>query len=268
MLPFSFRFVRADVLQRPQDFDSGWRSFGDTLMTQVRGADYRVQTDDDDLLIKNGMGFLIPPGVRTRVSTPGSQTATVIFAHFHCRVYELQGLFTVIRRPIVFPRATGRLIGTCNKTLIDCQNNPRSLQGSAAANRCLAELVELAVAHCPELAEAWQRPECERLLPVLRFIQDHIDQPIRRPDLARVAGLSVPHLHTLFIRAFHCAPMDIVRRERLQHARQLLHWSQLPIAEVGCRCGFDDPYYFSRAFSKAEGVSPSRYRRERQAQGS
>lgn len=266
MLPLSFRFERAGAIHRPHGFDSGWRSFGNTLVTQVRGGGYVIRTPAERITVADGEGFLIPPGLRTRVAVPSGQATLAVYAHLHCRVYELQGLFTVLERPIIFDRAAARRVGVCNDALIACQDGAHSLAVSAeVAARC-AELVTLAVAACPELEVAWNRPERERLLGVLRHVQDHLDQPLDREDLARVAGVSVPHLHTLFLRAFGAAPMAVVRRERMQHARQLLHWSDQPVAAVARRCGFDDPYYFSRAFSREEGVAPSRYRRERREQ--
>ena len=99
------------------------------------------------------------------------------------------------------------------------------------------------------------------MLPVLKFMQDHIAAPLQRSDIAAFAGLSIPHLHTCFVEAFGDAPMEVLRRERMQHASQLLHWSELSIADVALRCGFEDQYYFSRAFKRWEGVSPSVYRR-------
>lgn len=267
MLPLSFRFVRAGAIHRPLGFDSLWRSFGDTMVTQVRGGAYVIRTRDERIEVEDGMAFLVPPGVRTRVGPPPGQATTVVFAHFHCRVYELQGLFTVLERPIVFPRGAARRIGACNDALIACQTAGATVAASAAAAAHCAELVTIAVAHCPELEAAWESPERERLLPVLGHIQDHLAEALDRERLAAVIGISVPHLHTLFVRAFGAAPMAVVRRERMQHARELLHWSELSVAAVGRRCGFEDPYYFSRAFRRDEGVAPSRYRRERREQG-
>jgi AraC-like DNA-binding protein len=267
MLPFSFRFEQSGSIVRKVGFDSQWRSFGNTLMTQVRGGRYSVRTAKERFDLEPGMAFLIPPGLRHRVLVRGDIPVTAWFTHLQCRVYELQGLFTVLERPVLFDLANGRRIGACTEALLACQQRGVSVATSAEVAVHVAELVRLAVAACPELETAWMRPERERLLPVLRYIQDHIAEPLDRAELARVAGVSIPHLHTLFLRAFGAAPMDVVRRERMQHARQLLHWSPLPIAEVGARCGFEDQYYFSRAFRRAEGVPPSRYRRDRQQQG-
>lgn len=259
MVPLSYRCERAGILRREPGFDSGWRSFGETLVTQVRGGRWLLATASARHPLEAGMGFLVPPGLRHRVAVVGKAPVDAVFANLHCRVHESRGLFTVLTAPITFDREAGRRIGACNEALIACQARG-GIAAAVEASARLAELVGLAVARCPLLATSWDDPGRTRLLPVLRHVQDHLAEPIGRGDLARAAGLSVPHLHTLCLRVFAQAPMAMVRHERMQHARQLLRWSDLPVAAVGRSCGFPDQYHFSRVFSRAEGVPPSRYR--------
>jgi transcriptional regulator GlxA family with amidase domain len=48
---------------------------------------------------------------------------------------------------------------------------------------------------------------------------------------------------------------------RLQKGRELLRKSELTVSEVAYDCGFTDPAYFSRTFSKEFGTAPSSVRR-------
>lgn len=263
MLPFSYRLERAGADFRELGFRTRWRRYGNTLFSQIRGGGYVLETESGPpISIEEGTGFCIPVGIRNRVSVPQGQTATAVYSHLHCRVYELLGLFTVLQRPIVFGPVAAQRVGAINEELATMQEAGESLLRSARASALLAELVCIAVAQCHELEEAWEDPSRLRMLPAVRFVQDHLHRPICRADIARAAGMSVPHLHVLLMRAFGLAPMELVRRERMQKARQLLHWSDLSVAEVAWQCGFEDQYYFSRAFRNAEGVPPSRYRRE------
>ena len=54
--------------------------------------------------------------------------------------------------------------------------------------------------------------------------------------------------------------MQAFLHRKIARACYLLEVSDLPVAEVAQRFGFDDPYYFSRVFRKITGVSPSHYR--------
>lgn len=47
----------------------------------------------------------------------------------------------------------------------------------------------------------------------------------------------------------------------MTEACKLLQSTDLPIYQVAQRLGYGDPYYFSRQFRKAVGVSPRTYRK-------
>lgn len=84
--------------------------------------------------------------------------------------------------------------------------------------------------------------------------------PVTLTDLAREASVTQKHLCRLFTRSLGHTPMQTFNLLRLQYAMALLARSNLSVKEVAERCGYDDPLYFSRSFSKAFGQAPSRAR--------
>lgn len=52
-----------------------------------------------------------------------------------------------------------------------------------------------------------------------------------------------------------------IRGIRLQRSRELLQNSGSTVSEVAYNCGFTDPAYFSRTFSKEFGRAPSSFKR-------
>jgi AraC-like DNA-binding protein len=79
--------------------------------------------------------------------------------------------------------------------------------------------------------------------------------------LAATANLSPSHFTRLFRRRTSYAPMTYLRRLRVAAARALLAGdNDLSVKEVAVRCGFDDPYHFSKVFHQIDGLSPSDYR--------
>ncbi len=92
-----------------------------------------------------------------------------------------------------------------------------------------------------------------------------LDREARRnPPLtavARAAGLSPVYLHRRFVAEIGCTPHVYAERRRLGQARDLLRDSDLAVAEIGQRCGYADPFYFSRAFRRQAGESPAAFRR-------
>jgi transcriptional regulator GlxA family with amidase domain len=102
--------------------------------------------------------------------------------------------------------------------------------------------------------------ELERLKPVIEYVEAHLAGALKLRDLAAIAHLSEPHLHTVFRRIVGQSPMAFVHDQRLKRARLLLSTSDQPIKAVAASCGYPDPFHFSRTFRAAAGLSPREYR--------
>ncbi|MDO5528692.1 MAG: AraC family transcriptional regulator [Paracoccus sp. (in: a-proteobacteria)] len=84
-------------------------------------------------------------------------------------------------------------------------------------------------------------------------------------DYARELGVSRKQLGRVVQRATGRPPLDFIHRQLHADACDLLSNSRLQISEIAFRLGFSDPAYFTRFFTRLEGVTPGRYRRTRRA---
>ena len=55
-------------------------------------------------------------------------------------------------------------------------------------------------------------------------------------------------------------PLAYLEELRMQYAAQLLRTTALRVNEIACSVGYLDALYFSRAFSRRMGLSPTAYR--------
>lgn len=94
----------------------------------------------------------------------------------------------------------------------------------------------------------------------IRIMSDQLDRSLKLDDLASRIGLSKQHLIELFNETTGFPPIDYFLRMKMQRASQLLDLTELSIKEIASSLGFHDPYYFSRAFKKINGISPTAYR--------
>ncbi len=76
----------------------------------------------------------------------------------------------------------------------------------------------------------------------------------------RRIGASPAHLRRLFRQALGSTPTRHLHELRIGNARNLLRLSDLSIAEIALRSGFDDQFYFSRVFRQVMGVGPRDFR--------
>lgn len=95
-----------------------------------------------------------------------------------------------------------------------------------------------------------------------RFIDRHLDQRLRVADLAAQACLSEAHFSERFRQSAGLSPWQYVMRRRLEHARQLIQQSRLPLSEIAARTGFTSQSALSRACRQTFGQPPSRLRRD------
>ncbi len=72
--------------------------------------------------------------------------------------------------------------------------------------------------------------------------------------------MSASHLRATFRKTTGQSLGSHLRDFRLQYARSLLGETEKRIGEVAAECGYDSPFTFSRAFSRAMGRSPRAYR--------
>lgn len=84
-------------------------------------------------------------------------------------------------------------------------------------------------------------------------------------QLAREAGLSRSAFAARFTGFVGLAPMQYLKRWRLQLAAAQLADGADSIAEIGTRAGYDSEAAFSRAFRNAVGMPPGEWRRQSRA---
>ena len=79
-------------------------------------------------------------------------------------------------------------------------------------------------------------------------------------EMAKLCGYSQSRFSSIYKETYGISPIEDLIRERIKGAGRLLRYSNMPISEVADAVGFTSLYYFSRAFKKETGVSPTEYR--------
>ena len=101
----------------------------------------------------------------------------------------------------------------------------------------------------------------ERILRVLRHIQEHLDGALDLEELARVACFSSFHFHRIFAAMTGETVADHVRRLRLERAALELRSGAKPVVQLALDAGYEAHAAFTRSFKAAYGVSPAAFRR-------
>jgi AraC family transcriptional regulator len=101
----------------------------------------------------------------------------------------------------------------------------------------------------------------DRTRRVLRFVQEHLDEPLTPGRLAGGANLSTFHFHRIFSGLTGESVGAHVRRLRLERAAGELRRSDRDVIDVALDAGYEAHEAFTRAFREHFGVPPSAYRK-------
>ena len=97
--------------------------------------------------------------------------------------------------------------------------------------------------------------------PAVSYMKSHIyDCDLNIETLHNLCGISGTYFRSIFESHYGTSPQKYISSKRLSHAKTLIDGGDYgSISEIAASAGYSDPLYFSRAFKKKYGVSPSQY---------
>lgn len=102
-----------------------------------------------------------------------------------------------------------------------------------------------------------------RLAQALRFVMEHLAEPIRAADVAAATELPRSTLDNLFAHRLGRSVGAEILRQRILRAQNLLRDTDEKLESIAARTGFCHASHLIRAFRRATGQTPSDWRSER-----
>jgi AraC-like DNA-binding protein len=106
-----------------------------------------------------------------------------------------------------------------------------------------------------------ERPVEVQLQLALRYMQEHLAEPISRDDVAAAALMSSSHLAHLLRAKLNRSYTELLSEMRINAARQLLVRTCKSLAQIAAETGFSDQSYFTKVFKQQVHMTPGEYRR-------
>lgn len=111
-------------------------------------------------------------------------------------------------------------------------------------------------AHTPTLSKNGQMLDT-----TIKYIYSNYNTITSIDDIVKHSFMSRSYLCKLFKEEFGQGIMHFLLEVKLEHARKLLHSTDLNISVIASQCGFQDNSHFSKAFHKSYGMTPREYRK-------
>jgi AraC-like DNA-binding protein len=137
----------------------------------------------------------------------------------------------------------------------------RGLRSTKLPELLLIEVLRLHLANAPASERGWLAALRDPLLaPAMKAIHTAPERKWTVADLAVEAAASRSLLDGRFRQVLGLSPIRYVNEWRMRVAQDLLATTEVTVAAIARRVGYDSEEAFSRAFKRAHGQSPSPWR--------
>ena len=99
-----------------------------------------------------------------------------------------------------------------------------------------------------------------KLIQVIQLMEQNLEEPLSRQELAEAAGLSSRQMERLFAKYLHRSPARYYVELRLNRARLLLLQTNMSVIDIALACGFVSASHFSKCYRDFFGKTPRRER--------
>lgn len=106
-----------------------------------------------------------------------------------------------------------------------------------------------------------QNPYYDKISYVLQKIGREYEKNYTLDEYAAMCNMSKFHFLRIFKNITGTSPIEYKNRIRIDHAKEMLESTLLPVSEICSKLGFTSPSYFCDAFKTKTGVSPAMYRK-------
>lgn len=88
----------------------------------------------------------------------------------------------------------------------------------------------------------------------------HYHEDLKLHHLAEQVYLSSNYLSNIFTKHTGCSLNKYIKEVRLKKAQELLLSTNMKVADIGRRVGYDNTSYFIKKYQEKFGVTPEKYR--------
>ncbi|TVZ38867.1 transcriptional regulator GlxA family with amidase domain [Alteromonadaceae bacterium 2753L.S.0a.02] len=100
----------------------------------------------------------------------------------------------------------------------------------------------------------------EDIVQAQTWLRENMNQEVSLAELANHFGMSTRTFNRRFKAATDTTPLNYLQAVRIETAKDLLKSSNLSVAEIVFRVGYQDAAYFTSLFKRKLGTTPSQYR--------
>ena len=188
--------------------------------------------------------------------------AQILPRYFKNKNVLLICLFSVLYEIVRFIRELGNETEALEDEISRVFEHPERLQSTRAVLDWLEQLCGQMVQVVNKSIAAYHSQLCNL---AARYIKSNYKEAsICLDSIAAYVNISPAYLSVIFKKEMGQNITDRITELRIEKAKDLLTFSNLPVKDISQTLGYSNQFYFSAIFKKHLGMSPSAYREENQ----
>lgn len=223
-----------------------------------------------ELALEAGQLYIHKPNEFHKIRCDGMRAANSVILSFDCSCPEL---FTIAGKVITCGREERRLMGSIIREAMDAFSTPlgmsyiRVLEKSDSAPFGCEQMIELYLTQLliqlirsNQQTLPLQNAESDPLfLQICHYLEEHVDQNLQFKDIQKHFNLSASVIKRLFHSHMNCGIMEYFLHLKIDAAKQKIRENERNFTEIANLLSFSSPQYFTTAFRRISGMTPTEY---------
>ena len=219
----------------------------------------RYRIEDKEYEVKANEFFILPQNVSHAYGSSEDDPWSIYWIHFGGeQLPYFNSLFTIQTHFKPFHVKGSDAISNSFSKMYKTLELGYSTDNLLFANICLSHFISLFIYNSRHFEVVDENLNC--IDSAILYMQEHVNETITLNELSKLYHYSPSRFSSLFKQKTGYAPIDYFLQMKMQKASQQLDFTKQSIKEIALNFGFDDPYYFSRRFTKVIGMPPTKYR--------
>lgn len=229
-----------------------------------------ITADATELTLEAGQLYIHRPNEFHKIRCDGTRAANSVVISFDCECPEL---FSAAGKVITCSSEEKQLLGIIVSEAADAFSTPlgspytNKMEKSPTAKFATEQIIK----HCIELlminlirgniteTKTSTDKQNKLLMEICEYLKSNVDKPLMFEDIRKRFNVSASVIKRLFKSTLGCGIMEHFLRLKIDNAKQLIRENEMNFTEISEHLAFSSPQYFSSAFKRISGMSPSEY---------
>ncbi len=230
-----------------------------------------ITAGTNEMTLKAGQMYIHKPNEFHKIRCDGSNAANSVIISFDSKCAELFNIAgIVIDCSSEEKRLMGQIISEASEAFSTPLGTPYTSvleKSEIAAFGCeqmiqnyLEQLLIRLIRKNTSQRIAFKNASREILLiKICDYLENNVDKPLTFSDIQREFNTSASVIKRLFQSNLNCGIMEHFLHLKIDAAKQMIRENEYNFTEISERLAFNTPQYFTTAFKRISGMTPSEY---------